>query len=173
MSFPTLRAPAKIYRYGEDPYLIVEFAAQFVKTMQERDEDGFIKVACTVKHFLYGENAGGVNTASMYGGVNHLWNDLAAPYVRALQEDPVSIMVAYASIDRVPAHMNTALLQGMLRGKMGFNGMLMSDAGGIRNLHTQSKVASSKADAAIKALQAGVQIELAPSQPAYFPALAD
>lgn len=167
------KAGAHTCRYGEDPYLIGEFAAQYVKTMQERDEDGFIKVACTVKHFLYGDSAGGVNTASMYGGVNHVWNDLASPYVRALKEDPVSIMVSYASVDRVPSHMNTALIQGMLRGKMGFKGMIMSDAMGIKNLHTQSKVASSEADAAIKALKAGVQIELAPEQPAYFPELSN
>lgn len=159
------------YRYGEDVYLIGEFTARYVKTMQQRDENGFIKVACTIKHFLYGQGVGGVNTASMAGGSDHLYNDLALPYIRAIQEDPVSIMISYSSVDRVPMSMNTKLAQGMLRNEMGFEGMIMSDAMGILHLHTESRVASSYEDAAVKALRAGLQIELAPLQPACFPFL--
>ncbi|ETI23267.1 hypothetical protein G647_05066 [Cladophialophora carrionii CBS 160.54] len=157
--------------YGEDVYLVGEFAAQYVKTMQERDEGGRMKVATTVKHFLYGQGLGGVNTASMDGGVNHLYNDLAIPYIRALKENPASIMISYSSIDRIPMSMNTALIQNMLRTEMGFTGLVMSDAMGILHLYTESKVASSYKDAAIKALRAGLQLELAPGQPACFPYL--
>nr|RBQ84671.1 hypothetical protein FVER53263_08650 [Fusarium verticillioides] len=157
--------------YGEDVYLVGEFAAQYVRTMEEKDKNGFIKVAMTVKHFLYGEGAGGINTASMAGGTNHLYNDLALPYIRVLKENPASIMVSYSSIDRVPVSINKQLLQGMLRSEMGFEGLLMSDATAIPHLHTQSLVASSIKDAATKALRAGLQLELAPQQPAAFPSL--
>ena len=152
-------------------YLIGEFTARYVKTMQERDENGFIKVACTIKHFLYGQGMGGVNTASMDGGVNHLYNDLAIPYIRAIQEDPVSIMISYSTVDRIPMSTNDKLIQGMLRDEMGFKGMIMSDAMGILHLHTESRVASSLEDAAVQALTAGLQVELAPVQPACFPYL--
>ncbi|KAK5036534.1 hypothetical protein LTS07_002261 [Exophiala sideris] len=158
-------------QYGEDVYLIGEFAAQYVKTMQERDEDGYMKVATTVKHFLYGQGSGGVNTASMDGGVNHLYNDLALPFIRVFKEDPASIMISYASIDRIPMSMNKAMIQGMLRNEMGFQGLVMSDAVAINHLYTQSLVASSYKDAAIKAVKAGMQLELAPQQPACFPYL--
>ncbi|KAK2693567.1 hypothetical protein QWA68_006911 [Fusarium oxysporum] len=157
--------------YGEDVYLVGEFAAQYVRTMEEKDKNGFIKVATTVKHFLYGLGAGGINTASMAGGTNHLYNDLALPYIRVLKENPASIMVSYSSVDRVPMSINKQLLQGMLRSEMGFEGLLMSDAMAIPHLHTQSLVASSLKDAATKALRAGLQLELAPQQPAAFPTL--
>ncbi|KAF5968771.1 beta-glucosidase [Fusarium bulbicola] len=134
--------------YGEDVYLVGEFAAQYVRTMEEKDKNGFIKVATTVKHFLYGEGAGGINTASMAGGTNHLYNDLALPYIRVLKENPASIMVSYSSIDRIPMSINKQLLRGMLRSEMGFGGLLMSDAMAIPDLHTQSLVASSLKDAA-------------------------
>jgi beta-glucosidase len=139
--------------------------------MQERDENGYIKVGTTIKHFLYGLGMGGVNTASMDGGVNHLYNDLAIPYIRVLKENPTAIMISYSSIDRIPMSMNTALIQGMLRSEMGFQGLIMSDAMGILHLFTESKMASSHKDAAIKALRAGLQLELAPRQPACFPFL--
>ncbi|KIX05651.1 uncharacterized protein Z518_03623 [Rhinocladiella mackenziei CBS 650.93] len=157
--------------YGEDVYLIGEFAAQYVRTMQGRDENGYIKVGTTIKHFLYGQGMGGVNTASMHGGVNHLYNDLAIPYIRVLKENPTAVMISYSSIDRTPMSTNTALIQGMLRSEMGFRGLIMSDAMGILHLYTESKVASSYKDAAVKALRAGLQLELAPGQPACFPFL--
>ncbi|KAF4501223.1 Periplasmic beta-glucosidase [Fusarium agapanthi] len=119
--------------YGEDVYLVGEFAAQYVRTMEEKDNNGFIKVATTVKHFLYGEGAGGLNTASMAGGTNHLYNDLALPYVRVLKEKPASIMVSYSSIDRVPMSINKQLLQDMLRSEMGFDGRRSSEATVLRS----------------------------------------
>ncbi|KAF5609294.1 beta-glucosidase [Fusarium subglutinans] len=138
--------------YGEDVYLVGEFAAQYVRTMEEKDKNGFIKVATMDKHFRYREGAGGINTASMAGGTNHLYNDLALPYVRVLRERPAAIMVSYFSIDRVPISINKQLLQSMLRSEMGFDGLLMSDAMAVPQLHTQSLVASSLQDAATKAL---------------------
>ncbi|KAJ9644821.1 hypothetical protein H2204_001283 [Knufia peltigerae] len=162
---------AKDPRYGEDVYLIGEFAAQYVRTMQERDENGYIKVGTTIKHFMYGQGVGGVNTASMDGGVNHLYNDLAIPYIRVIKENPTALMVSYSSVDRVPMSMNTKLIQGMLRSELGFQGLIMSDAMGILHLDTQSLVASSLEDAALRALRAGLQLELAPGQPACFPSL--
>lgn len=37
-------------RFGEDTYLVGEFASHYINTMQEKDEDGFVKVATTIKH---------------------------------------------------------------------------------------------------------------------------
>ena len=60
--------------------------------MQDKDDSGNIKVATTVKHFVYGESRGGINAASMYGGINHLYNDQLRPYLRALEADPAAHM---------------------------------------------------------------------------------
>ncbi|KAF7559273.1 hypothetical protein G7046_g4872 [Stylonectria norvegica] len=157
--------------YGEDAYLVGEFGHAYVETMQDRDKHGNIKVACTIKHFVYGETRGGVNSASQYGGINHIFNDQLRPYIRALEADPAALMVSYASVDLVPMSMNEFMIQDVLRQKLGFNGVVMSDALSIRNMYTQSKVATSNEDAALLALQAGLQMELSPAQPATFPTL--
>ncbi|KAF2085372.1 glycoside hydrolase family 3 protein [Saccharata proteae CBS 121410] len=160
--------------YGEDAYLVGEFGTQYVKTMQERDSQGYVKVATTIKHFVYGLPSGGVNTASQYGGMNHIFNDLALPYIKAITEaKPLSLMASYASVDRVPMSANRYMLQDVLRDKMGFEGLIMSDATAVYHLYTQSKIAASPADAALKAVRAGLQMELAPQQPATFPTLVD
>ncbi|KAJ3526188.1 hypothetical protein NM208_g11311 [Fusarium decemcellulare] len=159
--------------FGEDSYLTGEFGHTYVQTMQDKDKNGNIKVACTIKHFVYGESRGGVNAASQYGGINHLFNDQLRPYIRALEADPAAVMVSYASVDLVPMSMNEYMIQEVLRGKLGFDGVVMSDAGSISNMYTQSRVATSYADAGLQALKAGLQMELSPGNPAVFPNLVD
>ncbi|TDZ16115.1 Periplasmic beta-glucosidase [Colletotrichum orbiculare MAFF 240422] len=160
--------------FGEDAYLVGEFASHYINTMQEKDEDGFIKVATTIKHWVYGSSSGGVNTASMQGGLNHILNDIGAPYVKAFKEsNPLSLMVSYASVDQIPMSRNKYLNKDILRDLLGFKGLVMSDAGSIRNMYTQSKVARSFADAGLKAIRAGLEHELSPRPPLVFPTLID
>ncbi|SPN96838.1 related to beta-glucosidase [Cephalotrichum gorgonifer] len=160
--------------YGEDSYLVGEFATRYIKTMQERDENGWVKVATTIKHFVFGGGSGGVNRASMFGGINHILNDLAPPYRKAIEEArPLSLMASYSSVDGVPLSINRHLLQDVLRGTLGFEGLIMSDANAIEYLFTESKVASSREDAAVKALAAGLEHELHPGGRGLFSDLRD
>lgn len=159
-------------RYGEDHYHVGEFGTAYVKTMQEVDQDGYVKVACTVKHFVYGQSSGGINAASQHGGINQIMNEQAMPFIKVVKKaSPLSLMASYSSVDRVPMSSNKYLLQTVLRNTIGFEGVIMSDAGAISNLHSLQAVASSSADAAAKALKAGLELELSPSQPAMFPSL--
>jgi beta-glucosidase len=140
--------------------------------MQEKDENGYIRVATTIKHFVYGSPTGGINTASQNGGLNHLFNDLIQPFVTVIKDSqPASVMISYASIDRGPMSANRFMMRTILREKLGFDGVLMSDAEAILHLYTQSKVVKSLGDAALRALKAGLQLELSPAQPAAFPTL--
>ncbi|KAJ5709565.1 hypothetical protein N7493_009856 [Penicillium malachiteum] len=149
--------------YGEDPYLNGEFGLKYVQTMQEKDENGFMKVAATIKHFVYGWETGGVNTAHQYGGLNHIYNDMLPPYIKIINEaNPASLMASYASVDRVPMSANKFMLQRVLRDDLGFEGIIMSDAGALVDLSTEFKIASTSQDAAILAVKAGMQMELSP-----------
>ncbi|KAF6828849.1 periplasmic beta-glucosidase [Colletotrichum plurivorum] len=160
--------------YGEDPYLVGEFATHYINTMQQKDENGFVKVATTIKHWVYGSSSSGVNTASMQGGLNHILNDIGTPYVKAIKEsNPLSLMVSYASVDQIPMSRNRYLNKDVLRDLLEFKGLIMSDAGSIRNMYTQSKVAKSFADAGLKALRGGLEHELSPRPPSVFPTLID
>ncbi|KAI1209302.1 glycoside hydrolase family 3 protein [Annulohypoxylon truncatum] len=149
--------------FGEDTYLVSQFGTKYVKTMQAKDENGFVKIATTIKHWVYGRGNGGVNRASMSGGINHIMNDLAAPYIKVIKEaDPLSLMVSYASVDRVPMSINGYMVRDILRGNLGFKGLIMSDASSIQYTTTESMVSKSREDAARKALRAGLEHELSP-----------
>lgn len=147
-------------------------ASAYVKTMQERDEYG-VKVATTIKHFLYGQSNGGVNTASIEAGINYIFNTIGAPFIKVIKEaHPLSLMSSYAAYDGVPMAANHYLLQEILRKQMGFEGVIMSDALAIPWLYEHQHVASSHLEAGKAALRAGHQLELSPAQPAVFPLLA-
>ncbi|KAH7381484.1 periplasmic beta-glucosidase [Phaeosphaeria sp. MPI-PUGE-AT-0046c] len=159
--------------YGEDSYLVGKFGTRYIQTMQQKDENGFSKIATTIKHFVFGTGSGGVNRASMFGGINHVLNDLAPPYRMAITEaQPLSLMVSYSTVDGVPMSINKYMLQGVLRDILGFKGLIMSDANSIEYILTESKVAQSRADAATKALRAGLEHELKPDGRGLFVELA-
>ncbi|KAJ5653560.1 hypothetical protein N7490_000563 [Penicillium lividum] len=151
--------------YGEDPYLNGEFGLKYVQTMQDKDKNGFMKVAATIKHFVYGWETGGVNTAHQYGGVNHIYNDMLPPFIKVISEGkPASLMAAYASLDRVPMSANKFMLQRVLREDLKFEGIIMSDAGALNDLSREFRITQSSQDAAILAVKAGMQMELSPGE---------
>ena len=71
-----------------------------------------------------------------------------------------SIMASYNEIDGIPAHVNSWLLDKVLRQEWGFRGYVVSDGGGLQMLVTGHHVAVDFADAARQALPAGVDYDL-------------
>src|SRR5260370_32105960 len=67
-----------------------------------------------------------------------------------------SVMPSYIDVDGVPVSGDRALLTGLLRDELGFDGVVVSDYFAISFLQTPHGVAGSPAQAAARALAAGV-----------------
>lgn len=146
-----------------------EFATTYISTMQQKDASGYMMIATTLKHYVYGSSAGGVNEASLLGGINHICNVLALPYINVFKKVmPASVMPSYATVDGVPSSQNAYMLQDLLRDAFGFDGVIASDADAVAMLYQVHKTATDLSDAGIKALAAGVQLELAIGFPTAF-----
>jgi len=72
----------------------------------------------------------------------------------------MSVMPSYNEVDGIPSHANRQFLQKILREEWGFEGIVVSDYGGIGQLYSFHFVAHGPEEAAKKALEAGVDIEL-------------
>ena len=70
------------------------------------------------------------------------------------------VMVTYNELWGQPAHGNSYLLQNILRDEFGFKGTIVSDYGGISNIHAVDKSAPDYDEAGIRGLMAGVEMEL-------------
>ena len=149
--------------YGEDPYLGSLIAVAAVRGFQ--GTGGFIDkshVIATAKHFaVHGEPEGGTNTAPGNYSERVIREYFLKPFEAAVKEAKLqSIMASYNEIDGIPSHGNRFLLDNILRQEWGFNGVVVSDYFGIRQLQSKHHVVATGKEAAKLALESGVDIEL-------------
>ncbi|MBC9822881.1 glycoside hydrolase family 3 N-terminal domain-containing protein [Terrabacter sp. MAHUQ-38] len=146
--------------YGEDAELVTRMGIGFIRGVQDDAGDGGI--LATGKHFLgYGTSVGALNQASTQLGRRELVDVHAEPFRRAIAEAGLSvIMNSYNDIDGVPAAANRWLLTDLLRGQLGFHGLVVSDYGALSMLHQTYRTAPDAGHAAAQALEAGLDVEL-------------
>ena len=147
---------------GEDPYLSSEMGAAMVRGLGGGDLSLPYSTITTLKHFIaYGTTEGGQNGACSMVGPRELKQVFLTPFKRAIDAGALSVMTAYNSLDGVPCTSNRQLLTDVLRGEWNFKrGMVVSDLFSIDGLKGTHHTAANWQDAAIQALQAGVDVDL-------------
>ncbi len=149
--------------YGEDPYLGSRIGVAAVKGFQGNGP--YIDkshVIATAKHFaVHGQPEGGANTAPGNYSERVIREYFLKPFEAAVREGNIqSVMASYNEIDGIPSHGNKFLLDNILRQEWGFNGVVVSDYFGIRQLRSKHHVVATGEEAAKLALESGVDIEL-------------
>ncbi|MEV6288632.1 glycoside hydrolase family 3 C-terminal domain-containing protein [Kribbella sp. NPDC051770] len=112
--------------FSEDPLLTGTIAAEFIRAVQERG------VAVCVKHFLGNESETERTSYLAKIGERALREVYLAPFEKAVREAGVwSVMAAYNGIDdgyeASPATEHSRLLNDVLKGEWGFDGVVISD----------------------------------------------
>lgn len=151
---------------GEDPVLGAAMAAAQVRGFQEQLDDG-AGILAGPKHFAgYGAGRGGRDYDDVEISDSELWNVYLPPFRAAIDAGAANVMTAYMDLNGVPASGNKWLLDDVLRGELGFEGFVVSDANAVRSLQIQH-FARDLEDAAVRALDAGLDLEMAMFDPAY------
>jgi beta-N-acetylhexosaminidase len=149
---------------GEDPERVSRLAAAFVRGCQENG------MPATAKHFPgHGDTA--VDSHSTMPTVNgdraRLDRVELYPFARAIEAGVEVIMTAHLHVPALdptpglPATLSPPILTDLLRKQLGFKGLIVTDAmdmGGITNTYGAG-------EAAVKAVQAGVDMVLLPMDP--------
>jgi beta-glucosidase len=148
--------------FGEDPYLISRIGVAYVKGMQ--GEDWKARVVATGKHFVgHGSSEGGLNWAPAHIPPRELLEIYVTPFAAAIREAKLgSIMNGYHELDGIPCGANPYLFEELLRGQVGFDGVVVSDYFTLPMLTRYHKLAAEddKAEGAALALEAGIDVEL-------------
>ena len=145
---------------GEDHYLVARMGVAYIEGLQGDDlREGVI---ATAKHFAaHGFPEGGRNCAPVHVGEREFREVFLFPFEAAVREAKVkSVMNAYHDLDGVPCATSRKLLTEILRGEWGFDGIVVSDYGAIDMLRTTHRTAADKKEAAVQALEAGIDVEL-------------
>jgi beta-glucosidase len=149
--------------YGEDPHLVSEIGLAAIRGYQgETLPLAPDKVLVTLKHMTgHGQPENGTNIGPANISERTLRENFFPPFERAVTELPVmSVMASYNEIDGLPSHANRWLLHDVLRQEWGFRGAVVSDYFAIRELNTRHRMFPTIEDAAVRAMDAGVDIEL-------------
>ncbi|MEU5880061.1 glycoside hydrolase family 3 N-terminal domain-containing protein [Spirillospora sp. NPDC047279] len=141
---------------GEDPYLVGTLGAAYVRGFEGAG------IVATLKHFAgYSASRHGRNMAPTAMGPREFTDVLVEPFVLALREGGArAVMHSYTDLDGMPAAADERLLTGLLRGELGFAGVVVADYFGISFLESRHRIAGSRGEAAAAALRAGVDVEL-------------
>jgi beta-glucosidase len=149
--------------FGEDPYLVKTMGLAEIRGLQGPSYDiGADHILGTAKHYTaHGAPEGGTNTAPVNVAERTLRENFLVPFQAAVEEGHVgSVMASYNEINGVPDHINRWLLTDVLRREWGFDGLIVSDGGGLQMLVDRHHAAANYADAARLALRAGVEYDL-------------
>lgn len=147
---------------SEDPLVVGTVGTAYVRGMQSEG------VHATLKHFVgYSASRAGRNHAPVSAGRREIEDVLLPPFEMAVREGGVrSVMNSYTDIDGVPVAADPYYLDEVLRGRWGFDGVVVSDYFAVDFLRSMHHVAADSAQAASLALTAGIDVEL-PSPDAY------
>jgi beta-glucosidase len=152
---------------GEDPYLGAAVAVAQVRGFQGGRLGAAEHIIAGPKHFAgYGAALGGRDYDEVNLSDSELWNVYFPPFKAAVDAGAGNVMTAYMDLNGVPASGSPWLFTQVLRDTWGFEGFVVSDANAVRNLVTHG-FANDLSDAAARAINSGVDMEMAISDPAY------
>jgi len=151
--------------FGEDPYLIGEFAAALIRGYQGDGLGDPAGILATAKHYAgYSETQGGRDASEADLSRRKLRSYFLPPFERAARAGAMTFMTGYQSMDGVPSTCNRWLLTEVLKEEWGFGGVLVTDWDNVGRLVWEQKVCATYADAAIAALRAGNDIMMTTPQ---------
>ncbi|RJY09871.1 glycoside hydrolase family 3 protein [Aurantiacibacter aquimixticola] len=121
--------------YSENPELVATLGAALVEGLQgDPDAPGYLgtgRVIATAKHFFGdGGTTNGVDQGDVNGDLADLMAVHAVPYPAAIEAGVETIMASFNSINGRKMHGNERLLTDVLRGQMGFDGLVVGDWNG-------------------------------------------
>lgn len=147
--------------YGEDPVLTARSGAAIVKGLGGGNLQKEYSTIATLKHFIaYGIPEGGHNGNASSVGERELREVFLPPFKKTIDAGALSVMSAYNSIDGVPCTSNKFLFTDILHREWLFKGFSVSDLGSIEGIMGSHRVARSYQEAAVLAMQAGLDVDL-------------
>ena len=145
---------------GEDPFVGARFAEAKVRGFQQGDLSQGATLAATAKHFAgYGAVTAGRDYASADIAPRTLEEVHFPPFAAAVRAGVAAIMPAFVDLAGEPLTAHRGMLDGVLRRRWAFDGVIVSDFCAVRELIVHG-VASDAVEAAALALNAGVDIDM-------------
>lgn len=137
--------------FGEEPYLIGKLGAAIIRGYEK---DGL--VAACAKHYIgYGEATGARDSYDTEVSMRKVREVFLPPFKEAVDAGVSTFMTAYGTIDGTPMTAHKELLTDVLRGELGFEGLLVTDYLNYKLMITKHHVAANMRQSARLGINAG------------------
>ncbi len=145
--------------YSEDPYLCSRLAETIVEAIQGNDVSAKDKAVAGLCHYPgQSEPVGGMEQGAMEISERKLREVFLPPWEAGIKKGKaLGVMATYPAIDGIPTHASEFLLTDILRNELGFEGVVLSEGGGIKTLIDEA-VAPGWKEAGELAMKAGVDV---------------
>jgi len=142
--------------FGEDPWLIGEFASAMIQGYQGKGLEDPDAVLATAKHYAgYSETLGGRDASEADISHRKLRSYFLPPFKKAVKEGCRVFMTGYQSMDGIPSTANSWLLKEVLRDEWGFEGTVITDWDTVGSLVVHQQICADLAEASALALKSG------------------
>lgn len=150
--------------YGEDPYLTTHLGLAVVRGLQGDTTARYDKLHACAKH--YAVHSGPEWNRHSFDAKNISQRDLRETYLPAFEAlvrtgGVKEVMGAYNRFEGVPCNASTYLLDDILRKEWGYQGIVVSDCGAIRDFYRKGdhETHADAAEASAAAIKAGCDLE--------------
>ncbi len=145
--------------FGEDPLIASRMGAAFTKGVQSEKAAYPYKVAACAKHFIgYSNPVSGWDRTTASIPDQKLQEYYLPPFKEAIEAGAKTVMVNSSDINGIPVHANKKLLTSLLRNKLQFNGVVITDHCDVEKLYNYHKVAKDRGEALVKVIDAGIDM---------------
>ncbi|MFA6030570.1 MAG: glycoside hydrolase family 3 N-terminal domain-containing protein [Elusimicrobiota bacterium] len=149
--------------FGEEPLVVARMGSAFVRALQEEPKTAPYRMAATAKHFLgYSDPKSGWDRSPAQIPDQYLYEFFVPSFRAAIAAGVKTVMVNYGEINGVPVLSSHRHLTELLRGELGFKGVVLSDWDHITKLVKEHRVARDEKDAARMAVNAGMDMAMTP-----------
>jgi len=150
--------------FGEDTYLASVMGVAAIRGFEGEDVSSPVHVAASLKHYVgYSYPTMGADRTPALIPESTLREYFLPTFAAAVKAGAHTVMVNSSEVNGIPGDANRYLLTTVLRGELGFQGLIVSDWHDIKDLVTKHHVAPNEKEATRIAILAGVDMSMVPS----------
>ena len=148
--------------FGEDPYLASELGVEYVRAMQDGEDGG---VGVCLKHYMgYSAPDNGIDRNPASVSIPDIRDIHFYPYVKSIQAGALSVMTNSSILNGESGIANKTYLTDWLKKGLDWDGVVVTDWADIDAMVSSQHTAASIEEALERAVNAGVDMIMVPSQ---------
>ncbi len=147
--------------YGESPLVCSKMGKAFVSAYQEKNQSNGYPLAACGKHFIgYSDPNSGWDRTPADIPDQTMHEHFVPSFQAAIDAGVQTMMINSGEVNGVPVHASKEIVTGLLREKMGFTGVIVTDIKDILKLVEMHSAAKNQKEATMMAINAGIDMSM-------------